>query len=68
VLFRVNTNRFEKLAEVNRMYTGRMIDELIQSVERVEVDAQHRREDELFQQLLHAYMVDFPQQEMTGVV
>jgi len=44
-----------------------MIDELIQSVERVEVDAQHKREDELFQQLLHAYMVEFPQHELSGV-
>jgi hypothetical protein len=44
-----------------------MIDELIKSVERVEEDAQHKREDEMFQQLLHAYMIDFPQHELTGV-
>lgn len=49
------------------MYTGRMIDELIQSVERVEVDAQQKREDEVFQQLFHAYVIDYPQPEWSGV-
>jgi hypothetical protein len=46
-----------------------MIDELIKSVERVEEDVQHKRkgEDELFRQLLHSYMIDFPQHELTGV-
>lgn len=36
------------------MYTGRLIDELIQSVQRAEVEAHINREEELIEQFLHA--------------
>jgi len=35
------------------MYTGRLIDELIQSVQRAEVEAHINREEELIEQFLH---------------
>ena len=40
------------------MYTGRLIDELIESVQRAEEDAQIHREEELIHELLHAHMLD----------
>ena len=40
------------------MYTGRLIDELIESVQRAEEDAHIHRDEELMQQFLHAQMFD----------
>jgi len=40
------------------MYTGRLIDELIESVQRAEEDAQIQREEELIQELVQAHMLD----------
>jgi hypothetical protein len=40
------------------MYTGRLIDELIESVQRAEEDAQIHREEELIQELLQAHMLN----------
>ena len=40
------------------MYTGRLIDELIQSVQRAEEDALIHRDEELVHQFLHAQMLD----------
>ena len=40
------------------MYTGRIIDELIESVQRAEQDAHINRDEELVQQFLHAHMLD----------
>jgi hypothetical protein len=39
------------------MYTGRLIDELIESVQRAEQDAHIHRDEELMQ-FLHAQMLD----------
>lgn len=38
------------------MYTGRIIDDLIQSVQRAEEDAQPHREEEMIEQFLHAHL------------
>jgi hypothetical protein len=43
---------------MKRMYTGRLIDELIEKVQRAEEDAHIRRDEELIQQFLHAHMLD----------
>lgn len=40
------------------MYTGRLIDELIERVQRAEEDAQIHRDEELIQQFLQAHMLD----------
>lgn len=37
------------------MYTGKLIDELIESVQRAEEDARVTREDELIEQFVHAH-------------
>ena len=40
------------------MYTGRLIDELIERVQRAEEDAHIHRDEELIQELLQAHMLD----------
>ena len=40
------------------MYTGRLIDELIESVQRAEVDAHIHRDDEMMENFLQAHMLD----------
>ena len=40
------------------MYTGRLIDELIESVQRAEVDARIYRDEEIIHQFLEAHMFD----------
>ena len=41
------------------MYTGRLIDELIESVQRAEEDAHiHRDDDELIREFMLAHMLD----------
>jgi hypothetical protein len=40
------------------MYTGRLIDELIASVQRAEADAQVQRDEELIEQFLESHMID----------
>ena len=40
------------------MYSGRLIDELIESVERAEADAHIHRDEELIHQFLEAHMLD----------
>ena len=37
------------------MYTGRLIEELIESVQRAEAEAHATREEELIEQFLHAH-------------
>ena len=40
------------------MYTGKLIDELIESVQRAEVDARIYRDEELIEEFVHAHMLD----------
>ncbi len=40
------------------MYTGKLIDELIQSVQRAEEDAHIYRDEELIQQFIETHMLD----------
>jgi len=40
------------------MYSGRLIDDLIESVQRAEEDAHIHREEDLIQELLQAHMLD----------
>lgn len=40
------------------MYTGRLIDELIESVQRAEEEARIYRDEELIQQFLETHMLD----------
>lgn len=40
------------------MYTGRLIDELIESVQRAEEEARIYRDEELIQQFLESHMLD----------
>ena len=40
------------------MYTGRLIDGLIESVQRAEVDAHIHRDDEMMENFLQAHMLD----------
>jgi hypothetical protein len=40
------------------MYSGKLIDELIQSVQRVEEEAHIYRDEELIQQFLQTHMLD----------
>jgi hypothetical protein len=50
------------------MYTGRMIDELIESVQRAEVDAHIHRDDELTEEfsLAHVFQASYTH-EFVGV-
>jgi hypothetical protein len=50
------------------MYTGRLIDELIESVERVETDAHIYRDEELMDELvLHGRVYEYSEHQMAGV-
>ena len=40
------------------MYSGRMIDELIESVQRAEEDAHIYRDEELVEEFVHAHMFE----------
>jgi hypothetical protein len=40
------------------MYTGKLIDELIERVQRAEEDAHIYRDDELIAEFLHAHVLD----------
>jgi hypothetical protein len=40
------------------MYTGRLIDELIESVQRAESDAHIYRDEELIAEFMHSHMLD----------
>lgn len=40
------------------MYTGRLIDELIESVQRAEIDAHIYREEELVEEFFAAHMLE----------
>jgi hypothetical protein len=40
------------------MYTGRLIDDLIESVQRADEDAHIHRDEEFMQQFLHSQMLD----------
>jgi dihydrofolate reductase len=58
--------RFNKVCSKGRairhkeaeMYTGKLIDELIQSVQRAEEDARIYRDEELIQQFLDTHVLD----------
>lgn len=49
------------------MYTGRLIDELIESVQRAELHAHIEREEIVSEDLAPAYMLEAPYQELLGV-
>jgi hypothetical protein len=50
------------------MYTGRLIDELIESVQRVETDAHIFRDDELMSDLiLHERVYEYSEYQLAGV-
>ena len=40
------------------MYTGRLIDELIESVQRAEEDAHIHRDEDIIREFMHAHMLD----------
>ncbi len=40
------------------MYTGTLIDDLIESVQRVEADAHICRDEELIEEFMHTHMLD----------
>jgi hypothetical protein len=48
----------EEVEGGKQMYTGRLIDELILSVQRAEEDAHIHRDEEMIEQFLHAQMLD----------
>jgi hypothetical protein len=63
VLFRFNN--FESVGfEVTVMYTGRLIDDLIESVERAEKHARTQREQQMFESFFTPALASVPQSEL----